>query len=281
MRDWLDEAAALRAAGRPFVMATVLGARGSAPRERGARLLATAEDFFGSIGGGRLEWRALATAREMLAGALPPQRVEALSLGAALGQCCGGRVILHFELVAGRLPAVALFGAGHVGRELARILARLPCETLWIDSRPGVFPSAAELPGPRRVAAEHPADEVPDLPSGAHLAVMTHSHELDFAVCAAALARDDLGSVGVIGSRGKGANFRARLRRRGIDPGRLRCPLGGAGGTDGKTGAGGKHPAAVAAGIAAELAGLMAAAEPALQKEEARLLEAVADGAAS
>ena len=275
MRDWLDDAAALRAAGKPFVMAAVLGARGSSPRERGARMLVAADNFFGSIGGGRLEWRALETARKMLKEKFPPQRVEAVSLGASLGQCCGGRVILHFELVEGRAPVIALFGAGHVGRELARILTRLPREVWWIDSRPGAFPPESEIAGARRVRSDHPADEVADLPPGAHAAVMTHSHALDFAVCAAALARGDLASVGVIGSESKGKSFRARLRRRGIAPGLLRCPMGGA------AQAGGKNPAEVAVAVAAELSALTAARPPQLQKEEARLLEAAADEAAA
>ena len=272
MRDWLDEAAELRAAGRPFVMATILGARGSSPRERGARMLVTEDNFFGSIGGGNLEWRALEAARTMLDGKSPPQRIAAVSLGASLGQCCGGRVILHFELVGSRAPAVALFGAGHVGRELARILARLPCEVLWIDSRPDSFPPESDAPGVRRILAENPADEVCDLPPGAHVAVMTHSHELDFLICAAILARGDLASTGVIGSESKGNSFRARLRRRGINPGMLRCPMGGA--------TCGKSPAEVAVAIAAELSALTAAHPPELQKEEVCLLEAAADEAA-
>ena len=274
MRDWLDDAADLRAAGLPFVMATVLGARGSAPRGRGARMLVTVDKFFGTIGGGHLEWSALETARAMLSGKCPPQRVAAVSLGASLGQCCGGRVILHFELVGGRAPAVAVFGAGHVGRELARILARLPCETLWIDSRPDAFPPDRDIPGVRQIAAENPADEVGDLPSGAHAAVMTHSHDLDFSICAAALARGDLASVGVVGSDSKGKSFRARLRRQGVDADILRCPMGG------KTKAVEKHPAAIAVAIAAELSALMAARPPDLQKEEARLLEAAGGAAA-
>lgn len=272
MSDWLDDAAALRAAGRVFVMATVLGVRGSSPRERGARMLVTADNSFGSIGGGRLEWRALETARAMLDGDSPPHQVSAVSLGASLGQCCGGRVILHFELVNGRAPVVALFGAGHVGRELARILSRLPRELLWIDSRPDSFPSEAEVSGARRILAENPADEVSGLPPGAHAAVMTHSHELDFSICAAALARGDLASVGVIGSESKGEKFRARLRRREIDPARLRCPMGGAA-------AGGKSPAEVAVAIAAELSALSSVRPPDLPKEEARLLEAAAGAA--
>ena len=272
MRDWLDDAADLRAAGRAFVMVTVLGARGSSPRERGARMLATADDFFGSVGGGNLEWQALATARRMLAGDAPPQLVSAVSLGASLGQCCGGRVVLHFELVGASAPLVALFGAGHVGREVARILERLPCRLRWIDSRPNAFPKEAD--GAERVVAEDPAEAVADLPPRAHLAVMTHSHELDFAVCAAGLARGDLASAGVIGSHSKGESFRARLRRRGIDADLLRCPMGGGS-------AGGKRPAEAAVAIAAELSALTACRPPALEKEEARLLEAAAGGKAA
>jgi xanthine dehydrogenase accessory factor len=78
---------------------------------------------------------------------------------------------------------------------------------------------------------------------------MTHGHDLDFAIVAAAIARGDFPYVGVIGSETKAARFRARLGQRGLDPARLRCPIG-------VPGLRTKHPRAVAIALAAELLGL-------------------------
>lgn len=93
MSDWLDT---LRRLGEtPAVLVTVARIRGSAPREAGTKLVVTADAVHGTIGGGNLEYRAIALARELLGGERP--RLEAFPLGATLGQCCGGHVTLLFE----------------------------------------------------------------------------------------------------------------------------------------------------------------------------------------
>jgi xanthine dehydrogenase accessory factor len=125
---------------QPAVWVTVQGYRGSVPRETGAWMAVFADCTLGSIGGGHLEWQALAQAREQLggpAGAL----VRRFALGPSLGQCCGGEVTLRFESVSvtdrPRLrqhfvaqqalwPRVALFGGGHVARALVQVLGSLP-----------------------------------------------------------------------------------------------------------------------------------------------------------
>lgn len=102
---WLDDLAAARAAGRPVVLVSVVEARGSVPREPGARLVVDADTVTGSIGGGNLEFRATALARAALGGTRP--RLERFQLGPALEQCCGGAVTLLIEpLAADRLDWV-------------------------------------------------------------------------------------------------------------------------------------------------------------------------------
>lgn len=93
MNDWLNT---LRSLGdTPTVPVSVARVRGSTPREAGTKLIVTAEQVFGTIGGGNLEFRAIELARELLGGERP--RLEAYPLGTALGQCCGGHVTLLFE----------------------------------------------------------------------------------------------------------------------------------------------------------------------------------------
>ncbi|ODT17978.1 MAG: xanthine dehydrogenase accessory protein XdhC [Kaistia sp. SCN 65-12] len=81
-------------------MATVVETRGSAPREAGARIVVLPDaSFFGTIGGGTLEWRAIADLQAALARPQPHfYESRRVALGPELGQCCGGRVDLALEV---------------------------------------------------------------------------------------------------------------------------------------------------------------------------------------
>jgi xanthine dehydrogenase accessory factor len=242
------------------VEVTVLETRGSAPREPGARMWVDAAGSRGTIGGGSLEYTALKVAREMLLSG-EARRERRFALGDALGQCCGGAVTLRFELLPEAPEAmdapqfdVMLFGAGHVGKEVARILERLPCRLTWVDPRPDVFPAAVGV-NVRVVIEEEPAWMVEEAPRGAYHLVMTHSHALDLQIVEAVLKRGDFAYLGLIGSETKAAKFRARLRARGFGEeqlARLTSPIGLV--------KSGKHPAAVAVSAVAQL--LELAAQP-------------------
>lgn len=255
MTEWVLALAELTAAGRPAVVVTVLRAEGSTPRDPGAKMVVWDGGFQGSVGGGHLELEALKAARELLAaaarggpGAPAGPVLRELALGPGLGQCCGGMTTLLFEAIVPVAWDVAVFGAGHVGRALVRVLGDLPCRIAWIDSREDQLPK--ELPPrARRIVADPPEDEVDDLPPGTDVVVMTHSHQVDLQIVEAALRRTDLGYLGVIGSRTKRARFMARLSERGFTPealARLTCPIG-------VLGAHGKLPAEIAVAVAAQL----------------------------
>ncbi len=253
--DWLQALADLKARGEPCVLVTLADVKGSAPRESGTKLLVTSAGQFGSIGGGHLEHKAAELARGMLRDGAAEARLETLPLSAALGQCCGGKVTLLLEPFLPTGFTVALFGAGHVGKAIASVLAGVPLRLLWIDSREDQFPP--DLPAnATKIVADHPADEVKDLPAGAYALVMTHSHDLDLAICERLLKRGDLAYVGLIGSASKRRNFEGRLARKGFTEaqiGSLRCPIG-------LPGIDGKHPREIAIAVAAELLTLHGAA---------------------
>ncbi|MEP7207189.1 MAG: xanthine dehydrogenase accessory protein XdhC [Casimicrobiaceae bacterium] len=98
MHDWIRT---LQGLGHtPAVLVTVVGTKGSAPREAGTRMVVTATGFHGTIGGGHLEFRAIDIARDLLA-CEGPTAMHRFPLGASLGQCCGGLVHLLFEPVVG------------------------------------------------------------------------------------------------------------------------------------------------------------------------------------
>src|SRR5690554_698635 len=83
--------------GRCLVLVTVLRTQGSAPRDAGTRMWVGAHNQLDTVGGGNLEWQALAHARQMLAAGQPRREVRRYPLGPSLGQCCGGVVWLAFE----------------------------------------------------------------------------------------------------------------------------------------------------------------------------------------
>ena len=294
-------------AGVPVAMVTIVDVKGSAPREPGIRMLVTADDLVGTIGGGHLEWRGMDIARAMLANrhvrGNPHRRIERIPLGPALGQCCGGVVKLAFEVLGeadltwldaidtafkgGRslqrtvplagaitvessramLPTavlqpddswtdtlvpdemhVVLFGAGHVGHALVKVLSTLPCRVHWVDERDTLFPAGL----PENIEAEAtdtPEAVVDEAPPGSYFIVMTHSHALDQQLCERIFRRTDFAYFGLIGSKTKRAKFEHRMAEHGIDPARfpeMTCPMGVAGITD-------KAPAMIAVAIVAQL----------------------------
>ena len=248
------------------VLVQVDAVQGSAPREAGAWMAVFAHDLVGTIGGGHLEYEAIARARSLLQTGTPDacDALMRFALGPALGQCCGGVVHLRFERVsAGDIPSltarlqpgatpVALFGGGHVGRALAQVLANLPFALTWIDSRDEVFP--VHLPASVVCVHSDPVQAaVQALAPQSRVLIMSFSHAEDLDVLLACLQRQreraDLPYIGLIGSQTKWATFRRRLEARGFTAAELAhvtCPIGVADIT-------GKQPQVIAVAVAAQL----------------------------
>jgi xanthine dehydrogenase accessory factor len=304
------------------VRVNVARARGSVPREEGAYIIVTDNDLSGTIGGGALEYQAIAIARDMLTEfkqattrQVPRARLEAFPLGAELAQCCGGNVTLLFELMSAELdlewisealrhleagtavmielkasaqgqitrkvtPAsrpkredspglerdghafryieaicdadtpLWVYGAGHVGQALVRVLNDTPFSIRWIDERPDPWPRPQESDP----SIERPPDaaaRATTAPDGAFHLIMTHSHDLDYRIVRGVLLDARFGWLGLIGSETKATCFRIRLARDGVADAqiaRLVSPIG----LDVLQGAG-KAPAVIAVGVAAQL----------------------------
>ncbi|SDZ05349.1 molybdenum cofactor sulfurylase [Jannaschia faecimaris] len=241
----------------------------------------------GTIGGGALEWQAMRAALDVLRDGR--SRVMRLPLGPALGQCCGGAVTLVIERlddtppdpwirrVEGALacpdmtgftfrdgwlreetfvPArvVWVWGAGHVGAALVNILAPLPDFAVrWVDDTPGRFPAVPE--GVSRLVAADMPRAMAHAPKDAEHIILSYSHDIDLALCHAALLRG-FAFCGLIGSATKWARFRSRLVALGHSEeaiARITCPIGDL--------ALGKHPQAIAVGVAASLLSRQLSAE--------------------
>lgn len=245
---WYQALQQCKHSGEAFVLVTVLSAGGSTPRDQDAKMIITPAQQFDTIGGGRLEFEAINMARKALSKGDTGYRIEKFALGSQLGQCCGGRVSVLFETFAATQFQIAVFGAGHVAHALMPILSGLPCQVHWIDQRADLFPleRAANV---HALPAQDPAAWVTNLPAGADLVIMTHNHDLDFAITVAALQRADLRSIGLIGSQTKARRFRHRLSQLGFSNAeldRVICPIG-------LSDVPGKLPMEVAVSIAGQL----------------------------
>jgi xanthine dehydrogenase accessory factor len=263
---WLETAARLRDRGVSFVIVTVVVVRGHAPRRVGAKMLVTDTEIVGSVGGGNLEQTAIERARStLLTGSNVPELLVVGLTERAGGdygvQCCGGEVTLMLEPMHSLRPQIVVFGAGHVGLALARVLSGLPVDVLLVDSRQErTDPACLErFDATARVELKHvnvlyglePVLE--RLRSGALTLVMTHDHLEDIAILEALLGRNDLGFVGLIGSSAKWLNFQLRLRQKGFsetDLTRVTTPIG-------VPGVRGKQPEVIAIAVAAQLLSIL------------------------
>jgi len=243
----------------PLVRVRIARVEGSSPREVGAWMVVTPGALAGTIGGGAMEYAGIDRARRMLALGEDATRAD-VTLGPESGQCCGGRVLLAFDLLdaAGRAaalseveaaeaarPGVLIFGAGHVGRALARALEPLPVRAVLIDNRAEELALAEGLA--QRPTA-FPEAEIAGAAPGAAVVIATHDHGLDFLLAGEALARGDLAYVGMIGSRTKRARFAswARAHAVGAEMARLTCPMAAGAPAD-------KRPEVIAAFVATEV----------------------------
>jgi len=243
-REWLEAARACARAGRPFATVSRVGAgAGAAPR-----LVVTTDDVRGSLGDAGHDSAAIAFVRARLAAGASGTLL--MPVPGAAGES------LVVQLTRPDPFDVLVFGNGHVGRALIRVLGVLPVQVRWIDARADDFP--ADPPANVEiVVTDVPEAELRAAPEGSFVLVMTHSHDLDFALVATALARDDLSYVGMIGSRAKRAQLERRLAQRGIAAERVAevvCPIGA-----GLPGLGGKDPGSIAIAVAAELLATRAA----------------------
>ena len=249
--NWINAIARLSRENAGFVLVTVVATAGSAPRDCQAKMVVTDAQTHDSIGGGNLEFEAIARARELLRENKPATQSQVFSLGKDLTQCCGGKVTLLFECFPACQFNVVLFGAGHVGKALVTILSELPCRVRWMDARENIFPPSVAS-NIETVFIQNPFAAVESCPEGACYLIMTHSHEVDMELCEAILARADVRYCGLIGSQSKAAKFRSRLKKKEFterELARLTCPIG-------LESIPGKTPMEVAVSVAGQLLGL-------------------------
>lgn len=159
MIPWIEGLRSL--GGEPAMLVTVMNVRGSAPRECGAKMLVTASEVSGTIGGGRLEYDCTELAsREFLPrrdAASAEARAVKFPLGPGLGQCCGGVVEVLFERVEPGTAWIRDLVECHEQRRAAVVVTETP-----VDGRSGKHLVTADSCRTYRPAALAP-HEVADI----------------------------------------------------------------------------------------------------------------------
>ena len=250
MTSWHDISRLLES-GCDLVVVTVAAVRGSVPGATGAKMIVSRDGIpRGTVGGGRIEARALAEAVELLESNAEATRLVTWNLQKDIGMTCGGEMTLLFERLAAK-PSwhLVLFGAGHVVQALVPVLLPLACRIEVIDTRADWLerlPRAANLAVHRVDAFE---DGVAQVTGKSFVLSITQGHATDVPVLREVLGRfPEIPFLGVIGSASKRAALLRDLRAAGIAEDLLEkvtCPLG--------LPIGGNDPHEIAISIAAQL----------------------------
>lgn len=238
--------------GTPFVSVTMVDAIGSTPQDAGSKMLVTAGgNFYGTVGGGRVEAKAIDHALAMLNDKTDePKRTDFIdwNLQKDVGMTCGGSVKLYFESTNHRPWRIVIFGAGHVTQSLVRLLAALPCRATCIDPRADWLAKLPVAPNIETVTTNDPPAQVASLPNDAFVICMTRGHKTDVPVLIEIFKQKRaFPYLGVIGSKSKAAIMRRELTEAGVPVEQqvFHCPLGLPIGTN--------HPGEIAVSIAAQL----------------------------
>lgn len=248
-----EQLVALEQEGTGFVLVVLVEALGSTPQDTGAKMLVTTAGLrSGTVGGGKVEAKAIELAAAMLqAGAAVPRFVT-WTLKTDVGMTCGGSVKLYFEphVAGGRGAAwpIWIFGAGHVVQALVPVLAPLDCTLTVVDPRREWLDRLPRARNARYVPHASPADLVPTMPDHAFLLCLTKGHASDRPVLQRALAERNFPYIGVIGSDAKAEVLRRELVAAGVPTERAKgfhCPVGLSFGSN--------HPHEIALSIAAQL----------------------------
>ncbi len=206
--------------------------RGHTPQDPGAKAIVDKNGLvFGTIGGGKVEAKAIAYAQDVLASgkAITPQTFT-WNLQRDIGMSCGGEGTYLFELYNSKNWEVAVFGAGHVAQALTRTLTNLECKITCVDARQEWIDQLPQLHNLTALCVPNPADFVKTLNTSTYFVVMTQGHAFDVPILYEIFKEfPDAPYVGVIGSHPKALKIKNELKEKGISEElltRLRCPMG-------------------------------------------------------
>ena len=247
---FFEEQSALLETGTPFVAVTVVDTLGSTPQDRGAKMLVTIEGrHFGTVGGGKIEARAIEEAKRLLIDDTAPKTsFYQWSLEKDIGMTCGGIVRVYFEAFNVTRWNIVVFGAGHVANALLDTLLKLDCRVTCYDTREEWLSRLPVSPKLTKVLSTDLPSEVAKIPEGSFVILMTMGHTTDKPILIEILRTREFPYLGVIGSNAKAKRLRQDILDAGLGDERTRaffCPIG--------LEVGSNHPQEIAISVAAQL----------------------------
>jgi xanthine dehydrogenase accessory factor len=248
-QDFIKTCAALQAEGTPYAVVTIVQIDAHVPQEVGAKMIVVDKGLHcGTIGGGKIEAKGINLALEALTLDTPQPSLHRINLNQDLGMVCGGVATLFIECSKQAHWNVAVYGAGHVGQALVRLLQTLSCQIYCVDVREEWLSKLPEHPRLKKILAAAMKDVPPTLPKNTYHVIATQGHAFDLEVVREVLKMSDVPYIGVIGSKVKARTIRATLMSEGYpesDTQRFHCPMGLAFGNN--------TPAEIAVSITAQL----------------------------
>lgn len=203
----------------PFVSVTIVDVIGSAPQNRGAKMLVTEDGLhFGTVGGGKLEKKAIEEAQRLLKEKNPEEASHFVqwSLTRDIGMTCGGGVKLYFETYRVNAWKIVVFGAGHVANALVNLLVNLDCQITAIDPRQEWLDKLPGSPKLSRILSSDMPAEVEQLDEHSFVILMTMGHTTDKPILLEILKRKRFPYLGVIGSKAKAVQLKKDVIEAGL-----------------------------------------------------------------
>ncbi len=239
--DWLQCLAALRFEYDRSAGAIVMATRCTGGGEEGHLLLSANANRSGTLGSVNADRDARRQLQQLKRGSV------------VLNDAVASAGALLLEDLTPTAPTVVLFGGGHVGSALIKVLQPLELPLMWIDSRLGMLPEVVPS-GVQAITTCAPEAAVDAAAAGSVFLVMTHQHVLDYRLVVNIFQRGDARFCGLIGSASKRLKAERELLRAGFSAERvaqqLTCPIG-------INGIRSKQPTAIAIAVAAQLLWLL------------------------
>jgi xanthine dehydrogenase accessory factor len=248
--DFLSQSNPLVLSRTPFVVVTLVQLEGHVPQNTGAKAIVTAAGLhWGTVGGGRLEAKAIQTALEILNNRQVYCDYVRYDLRKDLEMVCGGVATLFYEHCNFSKWNIAVFGAGHVAQATIDVLKTLSCKITCVDHRREWLEKLPKDTNVIPVLSENPSETVPHFAKDSYFIVMTQGHATDLPIVTAILKNFKKPSyLGVIGSVLKARTLKANLLNEGFSSEQIEqifCPIGIQFGTN--------SPQEIAISIAAQL----------------------------
>ena len=250
MPTFFESLSELMASGTPLVTVTVVDTMGSVPQDRGAKMIVTSAGLHsGTVGGGKVETKAIAEAQKMLRGEIAEKtQFASWNLNKDVGMTCGGIVKLYFEAFNVPRWNIVVFGAGHIAQALTSILVNLDCKVTCIDPRPEWIAKLPQSPKLQAIQSGDMPSLVKTLPDDAFVVLMTMGHTTDKPILLEILRTRTFPYLGVIGSHSKAVVLKRDVEEAGL-PNEMQdaffCPVGLEVGTN--------HPYEIAVSIVAQM----------------------------